>query len=277
MRATIGIPTYNRRHLVALSAKSIAASALPSDTALIVIDDASTEYDATYLRSLFPPSSDVRRRPVNSGGASFAMRDLLEQLVASGADALLLLNSDLIVAPDFLTAALRWLPETDGMLSIFNTPSHAAIGARGPLIVKKTVGCAGTVWTLDVARKVLANVPPGRSFDWRFCDFLGTSGIAICVTPESLVQHAGFAAGENSTIARGDIGAGFGDRDAHNAYRLIELLMTDSQAKSREAQERAVALDYRLTLLEQRVKRIERLLGIGLASRIARLVRGRSK
>src|SRR5262245_59439164 len=104
MKAAVGISTYNRRHLVELSAASLRSSSIRADTALIVIDDASTDYDVDYLRSIYPSFSDVRRRPRNSGGASFANRDVMRQLLETDADAVLLLDSDLLVSSNFLDA-----------------------------------------------------------------------------------------------------------------------------------------------------------------------------
>src|SRR4051794_37163954 len=129
MKVAIGIPTYNRRHLVELHASSLCSSRLPSETALIVIDDASTDYDVAYLKSIYPEIAIIQRRSEKSAGADFATRDMMEQLVATGADALLLLDSDMIVAKNFLEMGIRLLRETDGVLSLFNTPSHPAVGS----------------------------------------------------------------------------------------------------------------------------------------------------
>jgi glycosyltransferase involved in cell wall biosynthesis len=252
MKVAIGVSTYNRRHLVELNAASLRSSSIPPDTALIVVDDASTDYDVDYLRSIYPGFADVRRRPEHSGGASFANRDVMRQLLETDADAVLLLDSDLLVSSNFLEVGVSLLGDTDGLLSFFNTPNHPDIGARGPFVLKQSIGCAGTLWRRDLAAKVISEVPAGFRWDWRFSDFLVKAGVALCVLRDSLVQHIGYSSGHNSTFGHGDFGVGFFDSDARNAYRLTEVLLADSQAKFRRIQEQMDALTSRMRRIEQR-------------------------
>lgn len=260
MKVAIGVSTYNRRHLVDLSAASLRSSAIPPDTVLIVVDDASTDYDVDYLRSIFPSFADVRRRPENSGGASFANRDVMGQLLETDADAVLLLDSDLLVSSNFIGLGAPLLRDTDGVLSLFNTPTHRDIGARGPFVLKASIGCAGSLWRRDLAAKVFSEVPAGPQWDWRFSDFLVKTGVSICAVRDSLVQHIGYSNGYNSTFGAGDFGVGFSDSDAKNAYRLTELLLADSQAKFLRLQEQIDALRSRVRLIEHRSlsRRLER-------------------
>jgi len=252
MKVAIGVSTYNRRQLVELSAASLRSSSIPPDTVLIVVDDASTDYDVDYLRSIYPSFSDVRRRSENSGGASFANWDVMRQLLETDADAVLLLDSDLLVNSNFLDLGVSLLRDTDGVLSLFNTPNHPDIGARGPFVLKKSIGCAGTLWLRDIAAKVFSEVPAGSQWDWRFSDFLVKAGVAICVLRDSLVQHVGYSNGQNSNFGSGDFGVGFTDSDAKNAYRLTELLLADSQAKFLRIQEEIDALKTRVRTIEHR-------------------------
>lgn len=265
MKVAIGVSTYNRRHLVDLNAASLRSSSIPPDTALIVVDDASTDYDADYLRSIYPGFSDVRRRPENSGGASFANRDVMRQLLETDADAVLLLDSDLLVSSNFLDRGVSLLPGTDGVLSLFNTPNHPDIGARGPFVLKASIGCAASLWRRELAAKVLSEVPAGAQWDWRFSEFLRRAGVDIYAVRDSLVQHIGYSQGHNSTFGHGDFGVGFSDSDAKNAYRLTEMLLADSQAKFLRLQAQVDALRSRVSLIEQRslsgwLKRLGRLL-----------------
>jgi glycosyltransferase involved in cell wall biosynthesis len=251
MKVAIGVPTYNRRHLVELNAASLCSSSIPPGTELIVVDDVSTAYDVEFLRSIYPKFADIRRRSESSGDSSFASRDVMRQLLETDADALLLLDSDFLVSSNFLSAGVSLLPETDGVLSLFNTPNHPVTGSRGPVVLKKSIGCAGSLWRRDIAAKVFSEVPGGPRWDWRFSDFLVEAKIEICVVRNSLVQHAGYSDGENSNFNSGDFGVGFSDSDAKNAYRLAELLLADSQAKFRRVQEQINALDTRARQMER--------------------------
>src|SRR5262249_47259343 len=147
-----------------------------SDTIVIVIDDASTEYGVEFLESIFPKGSDIRRRAKNSGAADYAVRNVMEQLLVTDADALMVLDSDMLVADDFIEVGLQLLPQSDGILSLFNTPSHPSYGSRGAFVLKKTIGSAGALWRREVAEKMFASVPPGMKWDWRFCAFLVDAG-----------------------------------------------------------------------------------------------------
>lgn len=266
MKIAIGIPTYNRRYLVAIHAQSLCSARLSANTEIIVIDDCSTDYDSAYLRSIYPEKSDIRRRPGNSGGADFAARDLIAQLVETGAEILVLLDSDLIVATDFLEVGVELLPECDGVLSLFNAPSHRTTGSRGPFVLKKAIGAAATLWRRDLAREMLAHVAPGPCFDWRFSEFLINAGYNICVTRNSRVQHLGAFDGQNSHLGgKGDIGLDFSDSDSRNSYRLAEIILHNTQAGFDDSV-------TRITALENRMRRVESLLGLTFLRRIKKLM-----
>ena len=250
MRIALGVPTFNRAQFVELHARSVCAARLPSDTIIIVVDDASTEYGVQYLQSLFPKGSNIRRRTSNSGAADYAVRNVMEQLLATDADAVMVLDFDMLVAEDFLEAGAQLLPETDGILSLFNTPSHPAYGSRGPFVLKKTIGSAGALWRRDIAEKMLASVGPGYKWDWRFCAFLADAGYDIYVTRNSLVQHLGFSAGENSSLKSGDYGVGFSDHKSQISYALIEQAVFSSQLGFRQLLDTIATLQARVDRLQ---------------------------
>ncbi len=243
MKVAVGISTYNRADLVGLNALYLCRSRLTSDVTLLVVDDASTEYDVAFLREVYPSGTDIQRRDQNSGGADFAIYDLLNRLVSTEAEVLVLLDSDLIVSGDFMVKTIELLPLAKGILSLFNTPAHAAVGSRGPFLLKKTVGSAGTVWPRRVAVETLAGVPPGRSWDWRFSDFLIEAGYEICVVRGSFVQHMCFNVGQNSGPLTGDFGSGFSDVDVELAYRSIEQLAFGAMSAVELLRARSVTLE----------------------------------
>ena len=258
MRVAIGVATFNRGDLVSMSARSLSRSRLPPDTDIVVVDDASTEFDVEFLKELYPAGTDIQRRENNSGGADYALCDLLNRLVTTGADALVLLDSDMIVAADFAEKIVELLPLTNGILCLFNTAAHPAFGARGPLILKKAVGSAGTVWPRDLRQKMLDAVPPGPRWDWRFCDYLIDSGYEICVVRNSLAQHIEINAGQNtSSPCPGDFGAGFSDVDAQSAYVLIEQIGFGAQSAVGLFRSETQTVFSSLDALAQRLKAVE--------------------
>ena len=56
--------------------------------------------------------------------AGLAESGIMERLVVSDADILVILDSDMIVARNFIHAALPLFAQTSGFLSLFNTPTH---------------------------------------------------------------------------------------------------------------------------------------------------------
>ena len=258
MRVAIGVATYNRSDLVSMNARSLSRTRLPPDTEIIVVDDASTEFGVEFLKEVYPVGTDVQRRETNSGGADYALCDLLNRLVTTGADALVLLDSDMIVSADFAEKIAELLPLTNGIVCLFNTAAHPAFGARGPFVLKRTVGSAGTVWRRDLAAKMLDVVPPGRNWDWRFCDYLMDSGYEICVVRNSLAQHIGINAGQNTSFPlSGDFGAGFSDVDAQSAYVLIEQIGFGAQSAVRLFRSETQTAFSTLDALAQRLKAVE--------------------
>jgi glycosyltransferase involved in cell wall biosynthesis len=216
----IGITTFNRHHFIESCARSLSRATGIEHARILINDDCSTDYDLAFLETCFPPGAEIERHSANSGGADYACRKMVERLCGTGAKIFIILDSDLICARDFLDQTLALIKTTDGFLSLFNTPSHPAIGARGGLLLKEDVGAAGTVWTAELARAMLAATPEGRTFDWRFCDYLRQARIDILTVKASLVQHLGFAEGQNSSDRGGDIGIGFTDVDSFNAYLM---------------------------------------------------------
>jgi len=244
----IGIPTFNRPAILRLAAQALARCVLPPGTRILVVDDASEDYDEKFLREIFP-TAEVTRREANSGGADFATRDLLARLVATGAELLLILDSDLLIASDAFVRALPLVGQSDGLLSLFNTPTHATLARNGALVEKASVGAAGTLWTRDLASAVLANVPPEKVWDLRAGDHVRATGRRIFATADSLVQHIGFAGGENSSALNGDIGIGFHDPDPRTLYALAEALMRHELANNNEMMRRVLVLERRIRRL----------------------------
>lgn len=275
----IGVPTFNRRIFVEANGRSLRRAAIPPglEVKLLVVDDASAEYDAAFLAEVYPVGAQILRRESNSGGADHAIADLFQRCLALNADAILLLDSDLIVDPDFLTKGLALLQQSDGMVSLFNTPNHPAREKFGALLRKSSIGSAGALWSRALAEEVRAQVPIGPKWDWRFCAFLEASGRRVLCAEQSLVQHIGFFEGENSSLDYGDYGVGFAAGSFDNLAITLEFLVRAQIALARSApgakslqlldrtfaaveelKARAEAQNGRLADLESRIVRLER-------------------
>ncbi len=241
-RVAIGVPTHNRAAFVRLAARSLANSLDGRKAIVIVVDDCSDEYGKEFLEDCYSGATVIRRER-NSGSADNAGFDLLGRLHATGRELLLVLDSDLVVASDWMARALPLMDRCDGLLSLFNTPNHAPISADGPLVEKASVGMAATIWHRDLAAEVLASVPAGNCWDMRAAEHVRTSGRRVFAVRDSLVQHLGFGSGQNSGPGRGDIGHAFHDQDTRSLYLLLEGLMYQEQAANRRIFERLKAME----------------------------------
>ncbi|MDR7485189.1 MAG: glycosyltransferase [Armatimonadota bacterium] len=117
-RASIIIPTHNNLHLTRLCIDSILRNTTWPNYEVIIVDNASTDGTADYLRGLSERLSHVKvlRNTRNEG---FARANNQGIAIASG-DYLVLLNNDTIVTRGWLTTMIRYLEE------------HPDVGMIGP-------------------------------------------------------------------------------------------------------------------------------------------------
>ena len=221
MSLAICITTYNRKRLVEANAQSLQKAKLPKATKIIVLDDASSEFDVAWLKAIYPQSASIFRREANTGDASLAAFDAMSRLVATGADELLLLDSDFIVNPNFLEPALQQLAKSEGLLSLFNTHTHPTLREEGSLLIKASVGAAATLWTRECASDVLKNVEKGKNWDWRFSRYFENNSKNIYCVKNSLAQHLGLFEGQHLMTGGGDVGVGFDASGSFDEYLLF--------------------------------------------------------
>jgi hypothetical protein len=236
----LGITTCNRMDLVMLAARSLAHAVDVDKAGILVIDDNSSDYGLEALRPLFPPQAVLQRHPVHSGRADFAAHALMRAFVEQRREAVLvILDSDLLVAQDVLARLQAALPRTDGLLSLFNAQSHPGV-LRDGLLVKPTVGFAGTVWTRELVAEMLQHVQPTPRFDWDICTRMQNTGRKIFCLPDSAVQHIGIAAGQNSQFLRSDYGLGFRDTAWYNLAAIQEVTLFGTRAEIARMQQEMV-------------------------------------
>jgi len=250
-RILLGVTTYNRMQTVALAARSLRHAEGVGEVAVVVIDDASEEYSLDALRPLFPPGTAFIRREVNSGRADYAAHALMRYFIEKRDEGLLVcLDSDLLVAGDFLARIRAAWPKSDGVLSLFNAHTHPGVrSARGEgLLEKETVGFAGTVWSRAVIADVLVNVVPTPRFDWDICKLLEETGRAIVCLEDSAVQHIGMV-GQNSRFLTSDYGLGFADAHWANLSAIQEATLFGAREEIAALRKRVGALRKEVTML----------------------------
>jgi len=268
----IGIPTYNREAFVNANATSLRNARFPNycDVNFLVVDDASVDFNTTYLESVYPAGSRIFQRKENSGSADLAICDLFKRCLELDTDAILLLDSDLIVNKDFIDKGLALLKNTDGVVSLFNTSNHPVAEDHGELVVKRSVGSAGTLWDRRLAEEIAKNIASGPRWDWRFSSYINSTDRKLYCARNSLVQHIGYCEGQNSSLNSGDYGIGFVDSGFENIFITLESIVRaqirlGGQLAAHEnlhpfANEQAVLdnLARRLVELEQRTAKLEK-------------------
>jgi hypothetical protein len=257
----IGISVFNRREIVTAAARSLSSADDIASAAILVIDDASSEFDPDYLAAIYPPGTRMVRNAMPSGRASKVTRQLMEEFLRGPESTLIILDSDLIVARDFLHQARTLLPLTDGLLSLFHSHTHPG-KEEGPLLRKHSVGFAGTVWTRALVEEVLAKVPFTIYFDDAICDYLREQKREIFSLRHSAVQHIGLLAGENSRFAVSDYGLSFTGTEWYNVSAIHEVFLQGCQQEFRrmEQQQRDLSAksEEAIRALKQEIKLLRR-------------------
>jgi len=227
-RLTLGITTYNRRPLLEILARSLAQVQDLKSARVLVLDDCSQEYDADYLRRLFP-QAQVFRAEQNSGGADYAMHRLFEHFVRESDGWLLNLDADLLLSRRLVRQCLRIIeaerraPQKPPCLySVFNTMSHPCVGIDDGYLLKRSVGAAATLWPRALLVDVLQHVPPSRRFDWDWSAYLTGRGVPIRVTPRSYVQHLGRIGQNTRSFVGMDHGDSFDDYADENLASFVD-------------------------------------------------------
>ena len=252
---TVGLTTFNRKSILLNVLKSIYA--LDKSHDFLVCDDASTEYNDEFLRENFQ-GWRVYRAESNSGRADFAISRLMDIFLETGKEYLLLLDSDLLIDPDITNFICRNADTTEGIFSVFNTPSHPTLREEGIWLIKPHIGSAGTVFRRDVLSDIRKSVPSTKQYDWDWSNYLTQKNIPIRVSKRSYVQHLGFSNGENaSNFTMGDIGVNFYEYTPfHLSVILDEYLIQERNYQRdliRQLGSRFKELEDKIALMEAQI------------------------
>lgn len=221
---TIGITTHNRKKIVTMMAQSLKESWGLEDCSIRIYDDASDEYDESFLRELFPNANTIIRHKRNMGASAniqFMYRDFLNY----DDEYLFNADSDLIYNKAWLQEGIRLIKQTDGILSLFNTGVHEVTNDLGEICEKVDVGSAGTL----LAKKIVQLICEGitydidKGFDYAWCRLLRDGGKKFYTSKNSYVQHIGLS-GVNSNKNRFDFGDGYAVDSTLNGQILNDVL-----------------------------------------------------
>lgn len=193
-KVLIGITTYNRKTILDMMSQSLYESNLSMAHSIRVYDDNSTEYGEEEIRKLFPDAEKITVRKINVG-ADANTWGMYCDFLGSDCDYFFNADSDLIFSKNWLENGLRFLEDTDGVISLFNTPLYDAVEEKGDIIVKKIFGAAGTLFSRECINELVeannAGVFSPDFIDWGFCKYFNEQGKKLYCTKKSYVQHIG--------------------------------------------------------------------------------------
>lgn len=238
MKITIGIQTFNRLPLLQKMAKSLYLSSGIEECNVRIYDDASTEFGINELKKIFPRAKEIIIHPKNLGKPDFNMRTVYENFLKSKDDFLVCADSDLIFNPEWLEKIKKLISSTDGILSLYNSVNHQEIKSEinisgEKIIVKNSIGNAGTCFSRKVIEEIVKNVPPSDTYDWDWSKYLNKNLCRLCCTKNSYIQHIGYS-GANCNTNVIDYGVNFLPGNNFNYEEnlsLFENIISDQKAR----------------------------------------------
>lgn len=186
----VAVPTHNRIGYVQLTSKALRGTIPAND--VWVFDDQSDEYKHKDLAAWYGTEHIfIAKRRLKADAMA---RHILEWFVSSQYDVLVLLDSDLVVAPNWLDSLHDGLRDSKGLLSLYRSgaPKHRSLRCGGVLCEQPSMGNAGTVWRRSIAEKMLSEMSNREGgFDWGWSEWCTKNKIPMEALRQSAVLHIG--------------------------------------------------------------------------------------
>jgi glycosyltransferase involved in cell wall biosynthesis len=186
----VAIPTYNRIGYVQLTSSALKGT-FPSLNTWI-FDDKSTEYSEQDLIGWYGTEHVWQSKKRLKADAM--ARHILEWFLSTKYDVLVLLDSDLLVAPDWHDDLQKGLHKSIGLLSLYRSgaPKHKSVSCGDILCTMPSMGNAGTVWRRDLAKRMLVEMPNrDGGFDWGWSEWCTKNKVQMEALKNSAVLHIG--------------------------------------------------------------------------------------
>lgn len=206
MKISIIIPCFNRPAYIADCFDHLDRADIPEGTRIVLVDDASTDFNAKNLIASFKKEgcSILRVHRSENGGVKQAIKDGVEYAMDS--DLIMVLDSDAIVRNDFIKKIVELkVLEPERIVTGFNCTTKNKDGSirhfiqeeKGFYNIKKTVGGINMAFTpVQYKLWVLPALNNPGNWDQNACLNSG-KGVA-CVVP-SVVQHIGHSSSMGHT------------------------------------------------------------------------------
>ena len=189
-KIAVAIPTYNRIGYVHLTSSALKGTFPSKDT--WIFDDKSTEYSEQDLMEWY--GTEHVSQSKNRLKADAMARHILEWFLSTNYDVLVLLDSDLVVAPGWVAELKLGLSESKGLLSLYRSaaPLHKSVQCSDVLCLQPSMGNAGTVWRRALVQRMLSEMPARNGgFDWGWSEWCTKNKVAMEALKRSAVLHIG--------------------------------------------------------------------------------------
>lgn len=207
------IACYNRPQYLRQCLESIKACEIPEDTAIILIDDCSTDAEAVSLFESFylPDIQVIKMRNQKNSRIAFSLKKAYNRLFTMGCEIVTNLDNDAIVKPEFLKKIFAFTKQHPReIVTAFNsmtknangTDRHHVIEKYDGYVTKKSVGGINMACTEYTFRQYIepaldVSITKSGNWDHMACIRAHEAGSpVVCMTP-SLVQHIGFDSSMN--------------------------------------------------------------------------------
>lgn len=213
MKITLAIATYNRLDYVERMSASLLASGVMEQVHVRIYDDCSPLLTVEDLHRLFPYATEVVRREQNLR-ADANMKQIFEDFLKTEDEVLLLADSDLLYRTEWLKTLKELLPQTDGILSLYNSRLHPFVGGGSEadtlMSPKEDLGAAGTAFTRERVQDIVDAQMPPDTYDWAWSALFRQKGYRLMCLHDSYIQHIGIIGQNNrGSILHFDSGLNF--------------------------------------------------------------------
>jgi hypothetical protein len=227
MSALIAIPTHERETLVRHCLGTAAEMETPPGSEIVVFDDASPSLAVEQIMEEAGLAPTIRRSP-RRRGPSGMIYEIWRHFLGSPHAHLLILDSDMIANRSALVDGLRLRQGFAGLITLYNSRLHPGSPAGEDLVLKESVGNAGTLWTrhlvVDVL-KVLGNEVPANVDD-AYSRLFSSRKIPMLAPHRSRLQHLGILGANNRYFGSLEHGLNFVP-DSERQLRAIAATYDD--------------------------------------------------
>lgn len=253
MNITVGITSYNRPEFLSIMSRSLHMCEKIEHCNIRIYDDCSKDFDKDFLKELFPDAVEVKIRG-RTLGSDENIHQMYVDFLETGDDVFVGADSDLLFRPDWVAFVEKYLPQTDGVLGLYNSVLHPADREtkinNTIFIHKSNIGSAGLVFRREIMQSIVKNVSPSRTFDWDFSKHLEKMEVRILVSKIGYVQHIGIHGYNTNDLGPLDYGLNFYPGNAVNEREQVHFF-----------QEALQTLKAKDKYIETQAKHIENLTG----------------